>query len=225
MAASEENVLKRIADLLSTGGHVTDQKGVSNEIAGRAYMGTLGIASSVYGPSSPQVVAVKDASARIQRYSWGEQLKNAALVLEMRGMLSTIADEIRGGLLRSIRDEARGEILADFIVLAKETLDQGGKDVAAVLACAALEDALKRYADRVGIDAEGKDLSEVVNAVKTSGRLSAPQGRILQSFVGVRNKAFHAEWSKIDTAEVHAVIAFVQDFVVKRFGGEMEGST
>ncbi|MGH7843662.1 MAG: hypothetical protein ACREQW_00615 [Candidatus Binatia bacterium] len=220
MSVSEESVLKRITELIGVGGQITDRSSVSNEVAGRVYMGTLGIAVSVYGPDSAQAVAVKDASIRVSNYNWLEHMKNGALVLEMRGMLNTIADEIRGGLLKSIRDEARGEILADFVVLAKETLDQGAKDVAAVLACAALEDALKRYAERVSIAAEGKDLSEVVNAIKASGRLSAPQGRILQSFVGVRNKAFHAEWAKIDTAEVHSVIAFVQEFVAKRFVGE-----
>lgn len=220
MGVSEESVLKRITELIGVGGQITERTMISNEVAGRVYMGMLGITISVYGPDSAQTLAVKDASIRVSKYSWLEERKNAALVLEMRGMLNTIADEIRGGLLKSIRDEARGEILADFVVLAKETLDQGSKDVAAVLACAALEDTLKRYAERVGIDPEGKDLSEVVNAVKASGRLSGPQGRILQSFVGVRNKAFHAEWAKIDTAEVHSVIACVQEFVAKRFVGE-----
>lgn len=220
MGISEESVLKRITEIIGVGGQITDRTMVSNEVAGRVYMGALSITISVYGPDSAQTLAVKEASTRVSKYNWLEERKNAALVLEMRRMLNTIADEIRGGLLKSIRDEARSEILADFVVLAKETLDQGAKDVAAVLACAALEDALKRYAERVGIDAEGKDLSEVVNAVKASGRLSAPQGRILQSFIGVRNKAFHAEWAKIDTAEVHSVIAFVQEFVAKRFVGE-----
>lgn len=220
MGVAEENVLNRIAELVDIGGHITERNRVSNEISGRVYMGALGIAASVYGAGSPQAAAVKDALARIQKYNWAEELKNAALVLEMRGMLTSIAEEIRAGLLGSIRDEARGEILADFVVLAKETLDQGAKDVAAVLACAALEDAVKRYAEGVGIDPEGKDLSAVVNAVKATGKLSAPQGKILQSFVGVRNKAFHAEWAKIDTAEVHSVIAFVQEFVATRFGGQ-----
>jgi hypothetical protein len=225
MSDTESVILKRINDLASVGGSISDRQSVSNEVTGRIYMGTINIAASIYGPNSPQVQAVKDASARVQKYNWSEQLKNAALVLELRGILTTIADEIHNGLLRSIRDEARGEILADFIVLAKETLDRGAKDVAAVLACAALEDGMKRFAERIGIDAEGKALSDVVNALKASGSLSAPQGRILQSFVGVRNKAFHAEWAKIDTAEVHSVVAFMQEFIVKRFASDTTSTT
>jgi hypothetical protein len=36
-------------------------------------------------------------------YNWLEQMKNGTLVLEMRGMLNTIADEIRRGLVADIR--------------------------------------------------------------------------------------------------------------------------
>ncbi len=32
-------------------------------------------------------------------------------------------------------------------------------------------------------------------------------------------KSMHAEWNMIDTSEVHSVIAFVQDFIAKRFTG------
>jgi len=41
--------------------------------------------------------------------------------------------------------------------LAKEALSQDKKDVAVVLACAALEDALKRFAATQGIDVDHKE--------------------------------------------------------------------
>jgi len=85
------------------------------------------------------------------------------------------------------------------------------------LACAALEDGLKRLAESVDLEVEGKDLSEVINALKATSVLPGSQARVVQSFVGVRNKAMHAEWGKIDSSEVHGVIGFVQDFVSKRF--------
>ena len=64
---------------------------------------------------------------------------------------------------------------------------------------------------------EDKDLPEVINALKAASVLPGPQAKVVQSFVGVRNKAMHAEWEKIGTSEVHSVIGFVQDFIVKRF--------
>jgi hypothetical protein len=149
--------------------------------------------------------------------NWSQRPKNGILILELRGALENIKTEIESGLIKSIRNQARGEIIADFILLAKDAIDSGVKDVGAILACAALEDSLKRYAESSGIEVEGKDLSEVVNSLKAAGKLLGPQAKVVQSFVGVRNKAMHAEWSKIDTAEVQSVIGFVQDFVTKQF--------
>ena len=39
----------------------------------------------------------------------------------------------------------------------------------------------------------------------------------MQSFVTITNKSFHAEWEKIESVEVHSIIAFVQEFVLKNF--------
>ena len=47
MSVSEESVLKRINELIGVGGQIADRSNVSNEVAGRVYMGTLGIAISV----------------------------------------------------------------------------------------------------------------------------------------------------------------------------------
>lgn len=48
VSVSEESVLKRINELIGVGGQTTDRRSnVSNGVAGRVYMGTLGIAISV----------------------------------------------------------------------------------------------------------------------------------------------------------------------------------
>lgn len=70
---------------------------------------------------------------------------------------------------------------------------------------------------RNGLDVDDKGLPEVVNALKATGNISAPQAKVVLSFAGVRNKALRAEWEKINISEVHAVLAFVQDFVARRF--------
>lgn len=66
---------------------------------------------------------------------------------------------------------------------------------------------------------DDKEISEVINALKAAGALTGGQAKVIRPFVGIRNKAMHAEWDKIDTSEVHSVIAFVQDFIAKRFTG------
>jgi len=60
--------------------------------------------------------------------------------------------------------------LLRLIARAKLALDDN-KDVAAVLACAALEDALKRVAIKNELDVDDKDMSEVINALKAGGVL------------------------------------------------------
>ena len=73
----------------------------------------------------------------------------------MRGFLRNSVSDIRGGRV-NIQSQIRGEILGDFLSLAHETLNTGQKDVAAVLACAALEDTLKRCAIDRGLNVEDK---------------------------------------------------------------------
>lgn len=87
----------------------------------------------------------------------GEQYKNFASVRQMnerhgaaiKSLLSIFAgakEDFEGGYVFNVELTVSGEVFGDFVSLARTALTEGHKDVAAVLACAALEDALKRYA-------------------------------------------------------------------------------
>lgn len=78
------------------------------------------------------------------------------------GIMKAAFDDYSRGLVVDIREEIAGEIFQDFLGLAKRALEEGNKDVAAVLACSALEDALKRYAQKQGLVADVRTL--LVNA-------------------------------------------------------------
>ena len=131
-------------------------------------------------------------------------------------MLQAAKAEIEGGWLFTVEGQISAEIFADFIALAKEALDDN-KDVAAVLACAALEDALKRVAIKNEMDVDDKDMSEVINALKAKGVIKGAQAPIVQSYVKLRNKAFHAEWDKFDKESVSSVIGFTEQFLLTNF--------
>ena len=120
----------------------------------------------------------------------------------MHGYLREIRETITDGLIVDIQSEARGEALGDFLILARESLDAEQKDVAAVLACAALEDALKRCANARGLNVQDKNMNEVVNALKAEGVIRRNQGALLSAFVKLRNDALHARWAAIDTTGV-----------------------
>ena len=131
-------------------------------------------------------------------------------------ILQAAKKEIADGWLFTVEGQVSAEIFADFIALAKEALDDN-KDVAAVLACAALEDALKRVAVKEGLNVYDKDMSEVINALKAKGVIKGAQAPIVQSYVKLRNKAFHAEWDKIDKESVSSVIGFTEQFLLTNF--------
>jgi hypothetical protein len=101
--------------------------------------------------------------------------------------------------------------------LAKTELNASFVNVAAVLACAALEDALKRKANDLGLNTTGKTLDAIINALKAKSFFKGAQGPIVASFVKLRNAAMHADWDKISEADVKSLIGFMEPFLTEHF--------
>lgn len=133
----------------------------------------------------------------------------------LSGVLEAIKSDLDNNLIENIEKQAIGSVFADFIVLAKDSSSNNNKDVAAVLASAAIEDALKRYGTINGLEVMGKEMSEVINALKGAGLIKATQATILSSYVRLRNKALHAEWDKIGLPDVDSLISFTEKFVLE----------
>ena len=121
------------------------------------------------------------------------------------------------GCFQSLDKMVSGEVFGDFIAAAKKSLDEGNKDVAAVLACAALEDALKRFANANELNVDGKDMTEVIAALKSKGLVGGAQKSILETMPKTRNNAMHADWAKISATEVGGVIGFTEQFLLQNF--------
>jgi hypothetical protein len=56
-------------------------------------------------------------------------------VLSLRGIFLSAKDDFDGGYVFNVDLRVSGEVFGDFVVLAKQSLSEGHKDVAAVLAC------------------------------------------------------------------------------------------
>ena len=160
------------------------------------------LVSAVFGKDSPHSKNIAKAYADYR--GWPEHLAAT------RGIFSAAKSDYEGGYLFKVEATLTGEIFADFVVAAKHALPDGQKDVAAVLACAALEDALKRYARLQGLNSDGKVMQEVVNSLKSKGLVSGAQKSLLDSMPKVRDAAMHAEWGKITPQDVGSVIGFVE---------------
>jgi hypothetical protein len=138
-------------------------------------------------------------------------------VSTLNGIFQSAKEDFLGGYVFDLDLRISGEVFGDFVVLARQSLSEGHKDVAAVLACAALEDALKKYASVKELDVSDKTMSEVVKALKAEGLVSGAQKSLLEAMPRIRNMAMHAEWHKISEPDVSSVIGFVEQFLLTKF--------
>jgi hypothetical protein len=164
---------------------------------------------AVYGEESEQYVNFALA------YKNCNFTENA--VRTLFNLFTSAKDDFEGGYVFNVELRVSGEVFGDFVALASTALAEGHKDVAAVLACAALEDALKRYARVKGLDVDEKVMTDVVNALKSGGHVAGAQKALLDRMPTIRNFALHANWGKISEPDVGAVIGFVEQFLLSKF--------
>lgn len=181
------------------------------------YAGATGIASAIFGPEGIQLREVLSATEGLRSINRTPGVMDARIAVIVQGFLVNVRCEIETGLLTNIVAQGVGAALGDFVALASQAHDAGQKDVAAVLASAALEDAFKRKAESLGLDVENKDLSDVVNALKTKSFFQGAEARIVSLYVTLRNSAMHAEWNKISGPDGASLIGYMKTFLVQRF--------
>ena len=140
---------------------------------------------------------------------------------QLNGCLRALKADVAEGRIVDIQSEARGEVFGDFIALARRALDEGEKKVAAVLACAALEDSLKQCAKNHALEVDDQTMPTVVNALKSAGVIDKTEGAVLKGFSQVRNDAFHARWVAIDIPAITGILAFTEKFLIKHFSSKM----
>ena len=126
-------------------------------------------------------------------------------------------DYERGFNVGDIHLRISGRVLGDFIALAKLSLDSGCIEVASVLAAAALEDVLKRYAVTHGLEIEDRTMTQVINALKSKGLFNRGTSKLLDGMPKIRDLALHAEWDKLTEVEIGSIIGCVEQFLQKYF--------
>lgn len=75
-----------------------------------------------------------------------DHFKGSGSLDAARGVFQAAKEDYENGYISSLEVNVSGEILGELLLLAKQSSYEGYKDVAAVLVCAILEDALKKYA-------------------------------------------------------------------------------
>jgi hypothetical protein len=181
---------------------------VNSEQASQWGISCLNILEKAFGNESSHYIHFKD---NYKDFPFHHNVRKAI------GIMKAAFDDYSQGFAFNLRTVISGEIFQDFVELAKRALAEGNKDVAAVLACSALEDTLKRYAKNKGLAVDDKDMTDVVAALKSQGLVSGAQKTLLSTMPKIRNYAMHANWDKITEPDVNSVIGFVEQFLITYF--------
>lgn len=181
------------------------------------FMGTLTIIESLYGANSPQTKALFEAKKAYTKTSSSMSYELISLGESIRGTLLNVLEELDAKLVRNIATVASGIVIGDLVMLAKEELNSGYSNVAAVLAVAALEDALRRKAEELGVSVENKSLSSIINSLKSKAFFKGAQVPIVSSYLKLRNAAMHANWDKIQDTDISSLIGFLEPFLLEHF--------
>ena len=164
---------------------------------------------AVYGGSAPHYANFRAAYTKCNGYDFE--------INRLLSLFGCAKEDFEGGYVFNVEMRISGEIFGDFVALARQSLSEGQKDVAAVLACAALEDAIKRLAHSGGLATDGKTMAELVNALKSTGLLAGAQKTLLDAMPRIRNMAMHAEWEKITEQDVGSVLGYVEQLLLSKF--------
>jgi hypothetical protein len=167
---------------------------------------------AVYGQSAPHYVNFRAAYLECKGYE--------SEINTLRSLFTSAKEDFEGGYVFNVEMRISGEIFGDFVALARQSLSEGRKDVAAVLACAALEDAIKRLAQSGGLSTDGKTMVDLVNALKSAGLVAGAQKTLLDAMPRIRNMAMHAEWSKLTEPDVSSVLGYVEQLLLSKFSGD-----
>ena len=162
----------------------------------------------------------------LAKYVYGERHSQAKVIANTisghtlyhlkhtEGMLRGTIEALRHGLLTELRTQVLLDIQAEFVEAGVRALEEGAKDVAAVLAAIVLEDATKRLADKVGLKkASNHEFSVVVvELLKTEAITKATKG-ILLGYKDLRNAALHAQWHEVSAESVRSLLQFLPQFM------------
>ena len=207
----DQRMANRFAELAAAGQALgTDEGGYIVQRPWHSWLASaLQLVISAFGSDSPHAGILQKCAA--------VEVPLAYMLDQALGVFDAARSDYEAGMSANLRTEIAGEVLGDFILLAKAALAENQVSVAAVLACAALEDSLKRYGRMSGLNVDDADIHQVVNALKGAGLVGGAQKTMLDAMPKIRDWAMHANFEKLTAADAGSVIGFVEQFVASKF--------
>jgi hypothetical protein len=160
-------------------------------------------------PGSPYLTncasAIKETSNNEYQLEW------------LMGIVEALRHDYAADALAPIQELIRAEVFDDFLEMAEHLMELGYKDPAAVLIGGVLEQHLRKLALRASIDTEsnGKPKkADTLNSELASGKVyDKLDQKNITSWLDLRNKAAHAEYSSYSAEQVKLLLLGVRDFI------------
>ena len=135
------------------------------------------------------------------------------------GVAKALRHDIAEGNLRTLTELVHAAVFADFLEMAKQLLESGYKDAAAVICGSTLESHLRELCKKFGIATEvngrPKKADKMNSELAKATAYSALDQKSVTAWLGLRNKAAHGEYGEYDENQVDVLISGVEHFVAR----------
>ena len=134
----------------------------------------------------------------------------------IRGVLIGSLDDLNNGFLLDQEFLIAGEIFDSILEEAKELLNAGYKNPAAMLGRVVLEGALKRLSRQEQLD-DTQKATKLNDDLKKAGRYNQVQWRHIQAYLDIGNSAAHGKFEEYTEELVRDQIEGIQRFIANDF--------
>ena len=135
----------------------------------------------------------------------------------MLGVVKGLRADYAAGYLRNLEELVHADLFADFLEMAKELLDKGFKDPAAVLAGSVLESHIRQLAEKAGVSSSnaqsGPRKAEAINADLGKEVYGSGEQKSVTAWLDLRNDAAHGTYENYDHRQVALLIESVRAFL------------
>ena len=138
------------------------------------------------------------------------------IIDELVHVLNYLINDIEDGLLVSLENAAKAESFEDFLDHAELYLEDNRKDPAGAIAGVVFEDTIRRLCRLYGIIDNGRSCDDLINAIKSNGKMTSIESKEAKVCADVRAKATHALWNEFNKSQVETTIKFTRRLIRDR---------
>jgi len=144
-------------------------------------------------------------------------------VLMVIGVLESLKSDLQSGYLRTIQEIIHADVFTDFIEMSNHLLDEGYKDAAAVIGGSSLESHLRQLCNKNGISTtisttsgtKPKKADQMNSELSSVNVYSKLDQKNVTSWLDLRNKAAHGNYSEYTKDQVDLFLKSIQDFITR----------